>query len=107
QWLFTTQRRVIFSQSTYCNVTITADSHGKKLIFGRPSPGTTPAAPELLFLSHDKSHMEVQLPTRSFRFTDRAGKTITGQFDAKAIESWLNSDGFTDPRVAERAKDIV
>jgi hypothetical protein len=107
QWIKTTQRRVIFSQSDYCFVTITAEANGKKLIFGYPNANTPPATPEVLLLSHNNSHMDVQLPARTYTFTDHTGKRVSGKFDAKAIETWLNDGGFTDARVADRAADIA
>jgi hypothetical protein len=109
QWMRTTQRRVIFSQSSYCFVTITANAHGKKLVFGNPSAKWAPVPPEVLFLSHNKvnSSMDVRLPVKTFRYLNAAGKPVSGNFDAKAIETWLNDAGFTDPRVAERANDIA
>ena len=107
QWIKTTQRRVIFSQSTFCNVTITAEAHGKRLVFGQPDTRTTAAVPEVLFLSHDQAHMDIQLPAKTYRFNARNGTVVSGKFDPKAIETWLNDAGFTDPRVAERATDIA
>jgi hypothetical protein len=106
QWQLTMQRRVIFAQSSYCFVTITANTSGKQLVFGN-RPNRSPAAAELMFLSYNNRHMQVNLADKTYRRTDQAGKVITGPFDAKAIETWLNDDGFTDPRVAERASDIA
>ena len=121
QWLLTTQRRVIFSQTPYCNVIITANSEGKKLIFGQPARRTGPAAtqpggffvpatPEVLFLSTNgptaTMSLNIELPTRTFRYFPPGQPMVTGKFDAAAIEKWLNLQGFNDPRVADRAADI-
>jgi hypothetical protein len=121
QWLQTTQRRVIFCQAPYCNVTLTANSEGKKLIFGQPprsrAPAATepgnfffiPAEPEVLFLTSGTSpifSMNIDLPTRTFRYFPPNQPMVKGTFDAAAIEKWLNLQGFNDPRVADRAADI-
>jgi hypothetical protein len=114
QWLKTTQRRVIFSQTTYCNAIITANTEGKQLIFGQPpfigSPTGPKAPPEVVFLSNGammNMSMDIRLPAKTFRYSDKSGKVVTGQFDAKGVEKWLNDQGFNDPRVADRAADIV
>jgi hypothetical protein len=107
QWLRTTQRRVIFSQSSFCFVTITVNCEGKRLTFGTPRMGTPPVAPEVMFLYDNKSNFNVQVATNTFRTTDTMGKTTTGIFNATAIERWLNADGYTDPRVADSAKGVA
>jgi hypothetical protein len=117
QWLRTSQRRVIFSQVPYCNVVLTANSEGKELIFGyaRVHPTTQPIVvpAEVLFLTTGGSaagppiSMDVRLPARTFSYRASANRMVTGQFDAAAIEKWLNMQGFTDPRVADRAADIL
>ncbi|MEO6437531.1 MAG: hypothetical protein ABIP55_17435, partial [Tepidisphaeraceae bacterium] len=108
QWLRTAHRRVIFSQADYCNVTITAESHGKKLVYGSRQSMTTPVASEVLSLTfNNNAPMEVKLPSRQYRFTDPQGKTVTGKYDAAAIEKWLNAYRFTGPRIVDRATEIA
>jgi hypothetical protein len=107
QWQITSHRRVIFSQSSYCFVTVTANASGRKLVFGSAA-GRAPVAPEMIFLSNNVNNvtMSVRLPDRTYD-VNRAGKVVRGKFDAKAVETWLNDSGFTDARVADRSKDIV
>jgi hypothetical protein len=110
KWEITTQRRVIFSQAPYCRVTLTANTHNKQLVFGRGSFAPTPLIPEIIFLSNGSANpntsMDIRVPDGLCRFPDATGKRITVPYDAKAIEQWLNVQGFSDPRVAERAKDV-
>jgi hypothetical protein len=117
QWLYTQQQRVIFLQAPYCNGVLTASANGKQIVFGnarhlRMSPTTRPAgmaAPEVLFVSgsNPAQSLEVRLPQRSLRYRDPSGKVVQGQFDAIMVTSWLNAQGFTDPRVADRAVDVL
>ena len=116
-WLLTTERRVIFVQAPYCNAIITANAEGKKLVFGYPrftaATLTQPAAPpEVLFLSltsggaASPQSLDIDLPARTYRYFSKAGLK-QGKFDAKAIEMFLNDHGFNDPRIADRAADIL
>jgi len=107
QWQLTTQRRVIFSQSSYCFVTITANATGKKLVFG-DRVNRSPVPAEVIFLSNNVNNvtMDVRLPGNTYN-VNRAGKIVSGNFGANAVQTWLNDAGFSDPRVAARATDIV
>jgi hypothetical protein len=116
QLLRTSQRRVIFSQVPYCNVIITANSEGKQLVFGNhqsPSAATQPVVkPELIFLSTNSAtqspqSLTIDTATNTYSYFDAAGKRFTGKLDAAGLEKWLNALGFTDPRVADCAKDII
>jgi hypothetical protein len=114
QLLTQTQRRVIFCQAPYCNVTLTANTMGKKLIFGTrlyvDRNVVSPPPAEVLFLSNGNAvnaTMDVRFPARTFSYRASSNKIVVGKFDAKAVEKWLNDQGFNDPRVADRAVDIV
>jgi hypothetical protein len=101
---------VIFCQAAYCRVTLTANTHNRDLVFGRASVPGGPLVPEIIFLSsasaNPNTSMDIRLAEKQCRFPDASGKMLTLAYDAKAIEQWLNVQGFGDPRVADRAQDI-
>ena len=68
-----------------------------------------PVPPQIIFLSGNNVNqsLDIRLSERTCGYFDASGKLVSGNFDAKAIETWLNAQGFKDPRVAEAAANIL
>lgn len=104
--LLTTQRRTIFCQAKYLNATLDVVRETRMVAMGRkPKIGAPPQ--KMTIKSASMNPMDVDLATGNGKFTDRMGRTVAGAFNAKFIEQWLNAFGFIDPRIAERADDLI
>ena len=51
--------------------------------------------------------LTIDLVSSQASYFDATEKRFSGPFDEKLITAWLNANGFTDPLVAERAKDVL
>ena len=104
--LLTTQRRTIFCQASYLNATLNVVREGRKVAMGVNRNAASPLQ-TMTISSSSMNPIEVDLASGSAKFNDSKGSVTEGAFNAALVQRWLNAYGYNDPRVAERADDIV
>lgn len=106
-----TRTRAIFVRAPSTNCAIQVKQVGTTHTIGRPQPNAV-IPPQTMTLTVTPGNpanatMTVDLASGEARFSDPAGTTVKGTFDAPFITRWLNAFGLNDPAFSQRAPYIV